>query len=99
MEVTGKLMARANRSGGSKKTVADAVSRIETECVIVGAGRPLDRREQVSRLLFGTLCDALAPVSAASPLAISFNMQEFDPVLNLKKNNLHEYVRRRAGED
>jgi hypothetical protein len=30
LEVVGKLMARANRSGGSKKTVADAVSRIET---------------------------------------------------------------------
>jgi hypothetical protein len=30
VEVAGKLMARANRSGGSKKTVADAVRRIET---------------------------------------------------------------------
>jgi len=30
LEITGKLMARANRSGGSKKTVADAVTRIES---------------------------------------------------------------------
>jgi hypothetical protein len=30
LEVVGKLMARANRAGGSKKTVAEAVSRIET---------------------------------------------------------------------
>ena len=63
---------------------------------IVGSGRPLDRREQVSRLLFDALCEELAEVQATGPLAISFNMREFDPVLNLKKNNLHEYVRQRA---
>jgi 5-carboxymethyl-2-hydroxymuconate isomerase len=57
---------------------------------IVGAGRPLDRRERVSRTLFAVICDELAPVQATSPLAISFNMREFDSVLNLKKNNLHE---------
>ena len=63
---------------------------------IVGSGRPLDRREQVSKTLFGALCDALEPLSAQSPLAISFNMREFDPVLNFKKNNLHEYVAQRG---
>jgi len=62
---------------------------------LVGSGRPLDRREQVSKRLFDVLCAALEPVSATSPLAISFNMREFDPVLSLKKNNLHEYVRKR----
>jgi 5-carboxymethyl-2-hydroxymuconate isomerase len=62
---------------------------------IVGAGRPLDRREQVSRRLFEAICATLEPVAATSPLAISFNMREFDPVLSFKKNNLHEYVRKR----
>ena len=28
---------------------------------------------------------------------ISLNVQEFHPVLNFKKNNLHEYVKRRGG--
>lgn len=63
---------------------------------IVGSGRALDRRQQVSEELFRVLCDVLEDVAANSPLAISFNMREFDPVLNLKKNNLHEYVRARA---
>ncbi|MGD8340308.1 MAG: 5-carboxymethyl-2-hydroxymuconate Delta-isomerase [Gammaproteobacteria bacterium] len=63
---------------------------------IVGSGRPLDRRERVSHLLFDALCEQLAALQATSPLAISFNMREFDPVLNLKKNNLHEYVRQRS---
>ncbi len=30
MEIAGKLMARANRSGGNRKTIDDAVKRIET---------------------------------------------------------------------
>jgi 5-carboxymethyl-2-hydroxymuconate isomerase len=31
-----------------------------------------------------------------APIGISLNMQELDPVLNFKQNNLHEYVKRRA---
>ena len=66
---------------------------------IVGSGRPLARREGVAKELFAALCDVLEPLAAKSPLAISFNMREFDPVLNFKKNNLHEYVEQRAGRD
>ena len=62
---------------------------------IVGAGRPLDRREQASQHLFATLCNELEPLQQSGPLAISFNMREFDAVLNFKKNNLHDYVKRR----
>lgn len=62
---------------------------------IVGAGRPLDRRADASRQLFAVLCDLLEPLQSTWPLAISFNMREFDSVLNLKKNNLHEFVRKR----
>lgn len=65
----------------------------------VGAGRPLTRREAVSRQIFAVLCEELDALAAKSPLAISFNMREFDPVLNFKKNNLHEYVEKRAGRD
>lgn len=65
----------------------------------VGAGRPLDRREQVSRQIFESLCEALEPLSETSPLAISFNMRELDSVLNLKKNNLHETIRKRGQGD
>ena len=66
---------------------------------LVGSGRPLERREAVSQQLFATLTTVLEPIQATSPLAISFTMREFDPVLNFKKNNLHEYVARRSGAD
>jgi 5-carboxymethyl-2-hydroxymuconate isomerase len=62
----------------------------------VGSGRPLAVREAASQQIFAALCETLEPLQAASPLAISFNMQEFDPVLNFKKNNLHEYVDKRS---
>jgi 5-carboxymethyl-2-hydroxymuconate isomerase len=65
---------------------------------IVGAGRPLDRREQVSKTLFDAICAEFDSIATTSPLAISFNMREFDAVLNMKKNNLHEYVKRRAND-
>jgi 5-carboxymethyl-2-hydroxymuconate isomerase len=62
---------------------------------IVGHGRPLDVRERVSRELFELITEHLQSLFDSSPLAISFNMQEFHPVLNLKRNNLHQYVRQR----
>jgi 5-carboxymethyl-2-hydroxymuconate isomerase len=30
------------------------------------------------------------------PLGIALEMQEIDPVLTFKKNNLHDYVKQRA---
>ena len=66
---------------------------------LVGHGRPLDLRQRVSEQLFATLCAHLEGLFDRSPLAISFNMREFDPVLNLKKNNLHEHVERRKSDN
>lgn len=63
---------------------------------MVGSGRSLEKRKAASEQIFATLCEVLAPLQEASPLAISFNMQEFDPVLNFKKNNLHEFVEKRG---
>ena len=39
----------------------------------------------------------LGSCANAPALAISLNVQEFHPVLNFKKNNLHEHVKRRGG--
>jgi 5-carboxymethyl-2-hydroxymuconate isomerase len=38
----------------------------------------------------------LQPISSSSPLAISFEMQEIDPQLRWKKNNLRDYLAKRA---
>ena len=64
----------------------------------IGHGRPLDVRERAGEQLFATLRAHLDELFQRSPLAISFNIQEFHPVLNYKQNNLHEYVLARQTE-
>jgi 5-carboxymethyl-2-hydroxymuconate isomerase len=59
---------------------------------LIGHGRPLDVRQRAGEQLFAVLTDHLEALYRQSPLAISFNIQEFHPELNYKKNNLHEYV-------
>jgi len=61
----------------------------------IGHGRDLDTRKQAAQAVFDALCLHLQPVFAHSPLAISLELQEIDPVLSYKKNNLHDYVRQR----
>ena len=63
---------------------------------IIGHGRPLEVRKEVGQGLFEVICDQLEALFKDSPLAVSFNIQEFHPELNYKRNNLHDYVRSRA---
>ena len=65
---------------------------------IIGHGRPLEVRKAVGQGLFEVICDQLDAPFRDSPLAISFNIQEFHPDLNYKRNNLHEHVRARAAD-
>jgi len=61
----------------------------------VGHGRDLETRKRACEIIFAAACEQLSALSERSPLAISLEMQEIDPVLTFKKNNLHDYVARR----
>ena len=61
----------------------------------VGHGRDLATRKRAGEAIFDAVCRHLAPLFERAPLGISLEMQEIDPVLTFKKNNLHEYVKRR----
>ena len=63
--------------------------------VKVGHGRDLETRKRACQAIFNAACGYLAPLFEELPLGISLEMQEIDPVLTHKKNNLHEYVKRR----
>jgi 5-carboxymethyl-2-hydroxymuconate isomerase len=63
----------------------------------VGHGRDLQTRKRACEAIFEAACRYLAPIFEAVPLGISLEMQEIDPVLTFKKNNLHDYVKRRQG--
>jgi 5-carboxymethyl-2-hydroxymuconate isomerase len=63
----------------------------------LGYGRPKEVRKEFGEKLFAALCEILEPVSASSPLAISFEIQEIDAELTWKKNNLREHMAARMG--
>jgi 5-carboxymethyl-2-hydroxymuconate isomerase len=62
----------------------------------VGHGRDVETRKRACAAIFAALCEQLAAVFGRRPLGISLEMQEIDPVLTLKQNNLHEYVKQRT---
>lgn len=61
----------------------------------IGRGRDLAVRKRAAEAVFDAACDALQAAFDATPLAISLELQEIDPEVSFKKNNLHEYVDRR----
>jgi|GEM_PF-25273 len=66
--------------------------------VRIGQGRDLETRQSAGELIFDAACRCLEEAYETSPLAISLEVQEIDSELSFKKNNLHDYVERRAAE-
>ena len=62
----------------------------------VGHGRDLETRKRAGEAIFAVACQQLAAVFERLPVGIALEMQEIDPVLTFKKNNLHDYVKQRA---
>lgn len=58
----------------------------------IGAGRDAPTKKRAADSVFAVLCDRLKTEQDKRPLAISLEVQELDPILNLKKNNLHAYL-------
>ena len=64
----------------------------------IAPGRPFEVRQAAGQELFQALCDYLEPIYSSSPLAISYEIQELDADLRWKKNNLRDYMSKRAKE-
>ena len=94
----GGLRVRAHRTDAYRIADKAAENGFVHVTALIGHGRPLDVQQQAGEQLFAALTAHLDSLYATSPLAISLNVQEFHPVLNFKKNNLHEYVKRRGGK-
>ncbi|WP_323837628.1 5-carboxymethyl-2-hydroxymuconate Delta-isomerase [Photorhabdus africana] len=60
----------------------------------IGAGRSLESRQQVGEKLFPLIKQHFASLMAQRYLALSFTMEELDPVLNYKQNNVHALFRK-----
>ncbi len=64
----------------------------------IGAGRPVELRQEAGNAIFAALTAALEDVFAAQPIGISFEIAEINPDTSWKKNNLHEAVKARHEE-
>ena len=62
----------------------------------IASGRSLQVKKDAGERIFQALCDFLAPVQTAGPLGISFEIQEINPELRWKKNNLALYLQQRG---
>ena len=63
----------------------------------IGHGRDLDTRKRAAETVFAALCAHTEHVFTRQPIGLSLELQEIDPQLNYKKNNLHDYVKQRQG--
>jgi len=62
----------------------------------IAAGRDAAAKKSAGERIFSAMRDFLAPIFAAAPLAISFELQEIDGKFSHKHNNLHRIVAARA---
>ena len=94
----GGLRVRAHRADAYRIADKSPDNGFVHITALIGHGRPLDVQQRAAEELFAVLTKHLEPLYETSPLALSLNVQEFHPVLNFKKNNLHEYVKRRGSK-
>src|ERR1700735_4487923 len=64
----------------------------------VGHGRDVETRKRACEAIFAAACQRLGDGYERLPLGVALEMQEIDPVLTFKKNNLHEYVKQRESQ-
>ena len=95
----GGLRTRAARRDHYQVADRDPDNAFVHVILKLGHGRPVEVRRAFGEKLFAALCELLEPVSSISPVAISFEIQQIDPELTWKKNNLREYMTKRGTTD
>ena len=63
----------------------------------IASGRSAQVKTAAGDKIFDVLCEFLAPVQAVTPLGISFEIQEIDPVFRWKLNSIPAFVGKKKG--
>ena len=63
--------------------------------VKIGAGRSDRVLKKAADTIFAALLSKVDPIFDNRPLSVGFEMSELHPVLNYKKNNIHEILKRK----
>jgi len=66
--------------------------------VRIGSGRDVETRRTAGDRIFAALCDFTDELYRSRPLALSFELHEIPPDMAWRKNNLHELLKKGAGE-
>jgi 5-carboxymethyl-2-hydroxymuconate isomerase len=66
--------------------------------VRIGSGRDFETRRAAGEKIFQALCDFTDELYRSRPLALSFELHEIPPDMAWRKNNLHELLKREAGQ-
>jgi 5-carboxymethyl-2-hydroxymuconate isomerase len=64
----------------------------------LGQGRSEALRESIGKQLYECLCAYTDELQASTPLALSYEVQEIDPVTRWNKNNLRDHLAKRQEE-
>lgn len=62
----------------------------------IASGRSPELKKAAGETIFGALCEFLAPVQATTPIGISFEIQEIDPVFRWKRNSIPAFLEKRG---
>ncbi|HZD26185.1 MAG TPA: 5-carboxymethyl-2-hydroxymuconate isomerase [Alphaproteobacteria bacterium] len=95
----GGLRTRAAERSAYRIADGDPANGFVHVVLRIGHGRDLATRKRAGEHVFAALCQHLDGLYEATPLAISMEVQEIDPILNFKRNNLHDHVRRRQAAE
>ena len=66
--------------------------------VRIGHGRDVETRKKAGQAIFAALCDHMAPILAARPLALSLDLGELSPDVSFKAGNIRDYLKARTKE-
>ena len=92
----GGIRVRAERREQFLVADGDAANGFVAVHVRIGVGRDEATRTRMAETIFTAVTVFLDPIYQASPLAISLEIQQIDPVGSLKQNNLHARLKARA---
>ena len=86
----GGIRTRAARREAYRIADGDPENGFVFLTVRYGAGRELATLQAAGQRIFDVLCRRLEALYKRIPLSLGMEMQEIDPNLSFKKNNIHE---------
>ena len=93
----GGIRTRAARRDDYRIADGDPQNGFVFLTVRYGAGRTLETLKDAGSRIFDVLCARLDGLYESIPLSLGMEMQQIDPELSFKKNNIHERLGRKTG--